>query len=85
MYCNRRIVVVIVNLDFYAPTKAKSREPAYLQALTKSISSGLDPESQAGRQPDGYGERCLELRQGGRETRMNQDRILLKSGVFSLE
>jgi len=31
-----------------APTKAKSREPAYSQALvqTKSIGSGSDPESQ---------------------------------------
>src|SRR6218665_3548120 len=35
-----------------APTKARSREPAYSQALiqTKSIGSGSDPESQ-GRQP----------------------------------
>jgi len=27
----------------------------------KSIGSGQDPESQAGRQSDGYGEWCLEL------------------------
>src|SRR6218665_2198606 len=33
---------------------------------TKSIGSGQDPESQAGRQSDGYGGRCLELRRGGR-------------------
>ena len=46
-----------------APTVAKSREPAYSQALskTKSIGSWSDPESQAG-----YGGWCLELRWGGR-------------------
>ena len=51
-----------------APTKVRSREPAYSQALiqTKSIGSGSDPESQADRQSDGYGEWCLELRRGGR-------------------
>jgi len=33
---------------------------------TKSIGSGQDPESQTGRQSDGYGGWCLELRRGGR-------------------
>jgi len=52
-----------------ASTKARPREPAYSQAL---IQNKLDrqrsnPESQAGRQPDGYGGRCLELIRGGRE------------------
>src|SRR6218665_1672174 len=50
-----------------APTKAKSWEPAYSQALKKkSIGSRSDPESQAGRQSDSYGRWCLELRQEGR-------------------
>src|SRR6218665_1416864 len=33
---------------------------------TKSIGSGSDPESQAGRQSDGYSGWCLEFRRGGR-------------------
>ena len=33
---------------------------------TKSIGSGQDPESHAGRQSAGYGGWCLELRRGGR-------------------
>ena len=51
-----------------ASTKAKSREPAYSQALVqnKTIGSWSYPESQAGRQSDGYGGWCLELRWGGR-------------------
>ena len=51
-----------------APTKAKSQEPSYSQALTKtkSIGSGQNPESQASRQSDGYGGWCVELRRGGR-------------------
>jgi len=50
------------------PTQAKSQEPAYSQALnkTKSIGSRSNPESQAGRQSDGYGGWCLELRRGGK-------------------
>ena len=41
---------------------------------TKSIGSGQDPESQAGRQSDGYGGWCLELRrEGGMGMTMNQD------------
>jgi len=31
-----------------------------------SPGSGSEPESQAGRQTDGYGGWCLELRRGGR-------------------
>src|SRR6218665_3423319 len=33
---------------------------------TKSIGSRQGPQSQAGRQSDGYGGWCLELRRGGR-------------------
>src|SRR6218665_2039471 len=46
-----------------APTKAKSREPAYSQALvqTKSIGSGSDPESQAGRQAGRQAERTMHF------------------------
>src|SRR6218665_1818811 len=62
-----------------ALTKAKSRNQLIQRRLSKrkSIGSGSDLESQAGRQSDGYGEWCLELRrEGGREKRMNQDRIV---------
>jgi len=44
-----------------APTKAKSREPAYRRLSKKSIGSGSNPESQAGIRSDGYGGWCLEL------------------------
>ena len=53
-----------------ASTKGKSREPAYSRALNQNkiyrLGSGQDPESQAGRQSDGFGGWCLELRHGGR-------------------
>jgi len=42
-----------------APTKAKSWEPAYSQALIQN-------KIQRVRQAYGYGGWCLELRQGGR-------------------
>ena len=50
-----------------APTKAKSWAPAYWQTLIskKSIDNESDPESQAGRQSDGYDGWCLELRREG--------------------
>ena len=56
---------------FRAPTKAKSREPAYSQALNQNKidrqrSSSRESGRQAGRQSDGYGGWCLELRRGGR-------------------
>ena len=49
-----------------ASIKAKSRESAYSQGLTKTKSIGRDSESQAGRQSDGCCEWCLELRRRGR-------------------
>ena len=50
-----------------APTKAKSNQLIHRRLTkSKSIGSGQDPESQAGRQSDGYGEWYLELRRGGR-------------------
>src|SRR6218665_1864938 len=43
---------------------------------TKSIGTGQDPKSQAGRQSDGYVVWCLELSRGGRiGEKMNRDRI----------
>src|SRR6218665_2382106 len=46
---------LIVNSRFLAPTKAKSRKPAYSQALVKNKidRQGSDPERQAGRQSEG--------------------------------
>src|SRR6218665_431162 len=56
------IVIVIRKLDIStAPTKARSRKPAYSQALiqNKIDRHGSDPESQAGRQSsDWYGGWC---------------------------
>jgi len=40
---------------------------------TKSIGSGQNPESQAGRQSDGYFGWCLELRRGGRYGEESED------------
>ena len=63
------IVIVIVNSRFLErPQKRRRRNQLIHRRLTKtkSIGSGQDPESQAGRQSDGYGGWCLELRRGGR-------------------
>ena len=51
-----------------APTKVKSLQKAYSQALvqTKLIGRGQDLESQADRRLWTYGGWCLELRRGGR-------------------
>ena len=54
-----------------APTKAKSQEPAYSQALNQNKfdrqrSRSRESGRQAGRQLDGYGGWCLELRRGVR-------------------
>ena len=48
-----------------APTKAKSREPAYSQAPNQNkIDRQRSKAGEAGRQSDGYGRWCLELRRG---------------------
>ena len=63
------IVIVIVNSWFLErPQKRSRRNQLIYRRLTKtkSIGSGQDPKSQAGRQSDGYGGWCLELRRGGR-------------------
>ena len=63
------IVIVIVNSRFLERSQKLSRENQLIHrrlTKTKSIGSGQDPESQAGRQSDGYGRWCLELRRGGR-------------------
>ena len=54
-----------------APTKAKSQEPAYSQALNQNKTDRQQSRSresgrQADRQSDGYGGWCLDLRRGGR-------------------
>ena len=67
------IVIVIVNPIFLQPPRKRSRGNQLILRLvskTKSIGSGSDPESQAGRQAgrqsNGYGGWCLELRRWGR-------------------
>ena len=49
-------------------SRAKSRDQLIHKRLTRTklIGSSKNPESQAGRQSDGYGGWCLELRWGGR-------------------
>ena len=62
-------VIVIVNSRFLERPQKRSRRNQLIHrrlTKTKSIGSGHDPESQAGRQSDGYGGWCLELRRGGR-------------------
>ena len=50
-----------------APTKAKSREPAYSQTLSlNKIDRQRSKSRESGRQTDGYGGWCLELRRGGK-------------------
>ena len=64
---------------FRAPTNRSRRKQLIHRRLTKteSTGSGQDPESQAGKQSDGYGGWGLELRrrQGRMGKRMNQFRI----------
>jgi len=59
-----------------APTKAKSREPAYLQALNQNKIDmqwvKIQRVRQAGRQSDGYGGWCLEFKRGGRYGKENE-------------
>ena len=61
--------IVIVNSRLLERPQKRSRRNQLIHrhlTKTKSIGSGQDPESQAGRQSDGYGGWCLELRRGGR-------------------
>src|SRR6218665_685151 len=70
------IIIVIVNSRFLERPQKRSRRNQLIHrrlTKTKSIGSGQDPESQAGRQSDGYGGWCLELRRGGR---YEEDNIL---------
>src|SRR6218665_179989 len=63
-------VIVIVNSRFLERPQKRSRENQLIHrrlTRTKSLDSGQNPESQAGRQSDGYGGWCLELRRGGRD------------------
>src|SRR6218665_879224 len=63
------IVIVIVNSRFLERPQKRSRRNQLIHRRlikTKSIGSGQDPESQAGRQSDGYGGWCLEFRRVGR-------------------
>ena len=61
--------IVIVNSKFLQRPQKRSRRNQFIHrrsSKSKLIGSGSDPESQAGRQSDGYGGWCLELRPGGR-------------------
>src|SRR6218665_1821963 len=61
------IVIVIVNSIFLQRPQRRSRWNQLIRtrlSKTNSIGSGLDPESQAGRESDGYGGRCLKLSRG---------------------
>jgi len=73
------IKIVIVNSTFLQRPQKRGRGNQLIcrrLSKTKSIDSGSDPESEAGRPSDGYGGWCLELRRdGGREKRANRDRI----------
>jgi len=66
------IVIVIVNSRFLKRPQKRCRGKQLIHrrlSETKSIGSWSDPESQAGRQSDGYGGWCLEFRRGGIEVR----------------
>src|SRR6218665_2090628 len=67
-FCNCEIIVIVNSWFLERPQKRSRRNQLIHRRLTKtkSIGRGQDPESQAGRQLDGYGGWCLELRQGGR-------------------
>ena len=68
-HCYFIIVIVIVNSRFLQRPQKRSRGNQRIHrrlSKTKSIGSGSDSESQAGRQSDGYGGWCLELRRRGR-------------------
>ena len=61
----RHRVIVIVNSIFLQRSQKRGCGNQLIQwrvSKTKSIGSVSDPESQAGRQLDGYGGWCLELR-----------------------
>src|SRR6218665_502191 len=61
-------IVIVISRFLERPQKRSRRNQLIHRRLTKtkSIGSGQDPESHAGRQSDGYGGWCLELRRGGR-------------------
>ena len=70
---NHCLQVITVNSRFLERPQKRSCGNQLIHSRltkTKSIDSGEDPESQAGRQSDGYDEWCLELRRGGRHGRM---------------
>src|SRR6218665_3279077 len=62
--CNRNPKLKIST----APSKAKSQELVYSQALNQNTidRQGLRPDSQSGRHLDGYGGLCLDERRRGR-------------------
>src|SRR6218665_2039709 len=65
-----RLIIVIVNSRFLERPQERSRRNQLIHrrlTKTKSIGCGQYPESQVGRQSDGYGGWCLEFRRGGRE------------------
>src|SRR6218665_1340856 len=71
------IVIVIVNSRFLERPQKRNRGNQLIHrhlTKTKLIGSGQNPESQAGRQSDGYGGWCLELRRGGRNMYEEDDK-----------
>jgi len=78
------LIIVIVNSRFLERPQKRNRKNQLIHrrlTRTKSIGSGQNPESQAGRESDGYGGWCLELR---REEGMG-NRIYKYSKVLSEE
>src|SRR6218665_3671822 len=75
MHSRNRNRNLIVNSRFLVRPQKRSRRIQLIRKI-KSIGSGQDPESQAGRQSDGYGGWCLELRRGGRYEEDDKSRYL---------
>src|SRR6218665_1888241 len=65
IYWLRPLICLLFQIST-VPTKTKLRESAYSEAPIQNKIDRPDPESQAGRQSEGYGGWCSELRQGGR-------------------
>ena len=75
----KRGIVIVISRFLERPQKRSRRNQLIHRRLTKtkciSLGGGQDPESQAGRQIDGYGGWCLELRLGGRYMYEEDDKV----------
>ena len=82
-------VIVFVNSRFLEHPQKRSHGNQLIHrrlTKTKSLGSSQDPESQAGRQSDGYGGWCLELRRGERyEEEIRDKRYMTIRGNASVE